>query len=99
MGGVVTGTKLEVAEVDGLAAEAEGAKFLAAAVGAAGLRDQCSRRGLLRGGSVLHPLTAAQQALQARKKNRQLEWFRDVIIGAGCKSFQNVFRTRTRGQQ
>src|SRR5579864_3873413 len=45
-----------------------------------------------------HPLIAAQQAIDSRDQNSELEWLGQIIVGAGGETFQYVLRMAARGQ-
>src|SRR6185437_11986456 len=74
--------QLKISEIDGYALERKHAEFTAIGI-AAFARSRNHRMERI---GLHHPFPAAQQTLQARKKNGQLEWFGYVIVGAGSKS-------------
>jgi hypothetical protein len=43
--------------------------------------------------SRTHPFRTAQQTLQARQQNWQLEWLGEIVIRSGGESFQDILRS------
>src|SRR5579862_2233262 len=85
---LVAAAELQLLEVHGLIAELKDLGFRGTGLG----RHGCGR------GGMLLPVFAAEEALHAGEKNRKIEGFRQVVVGAGFESAKDVFGAAASGE-